>query len=403
MKRYLILALKVAVLAVIFTIIYLAVDWRDSYSRVSAEGETLVQVEGRIVGEWSGKSVRFLPDGASAPQIIRLETADDGTQTIVSPGFPTYLKNLDPLRFTLGAMCFVLFLIIINARWWWLLRANRLDVGFFEVQRLAWIGFFFNNVIPGTTGGDVVKAIYIAKRCSTNRVQALVSVVVDRIVGLLSLLLIGSLASLLAVNRFPTFAIVVWLTAGSALLFCVLLLSPDLRRRIRFERLIARLPKRPGQILEEIDAAVLQYRGHLTGITAWILVSPVIYSLFVISIWFMDRSLGVGLAFADYFFIVPVVSVVQGIPIAPAGWGIGEAAYGALIGKFGAVALPGVPEAEQMMRTRGVALSVLHRTHIVAWSLLGGVFMLIHQHKPNTPSLNDPRADTQTKPPENQP
>ena len=105
-------------------------------------------------------------------------------------------------------------------------------------------------MIPGTTGGDVVKAVYIAKRCSTDRVRALVSVVVDRIVGLLSLLLIGSLASLLAVNRFPTFAIVVWLTAGSALLFCVLLLSPDLRRRIRFERLIARLPKRPGQILE---------------------------------------------------------------------------------------------------------------------------------------------------------
>jgi hypothetical protein len=401
MKRSLILALKVAVLAVIFVIIFYAIDWRDSYSRVSAEGETLTQVEGRIVGDWNGKSVRFLPDGANTPQIIKPETATDGTQTVVSPGFPTYLKNLDPLRFALGAMCFLPFLIIINTRWWWLLRANHLNVGFFEAQRLAWIGFFFNNVIPGTTGGDVVKAVYIAKRCSTNRVQALVSVVVDRIVGLLSLLLVGSIASLLAVDRFPTFAIVVWLTTIGALLFCMLLLSPGLRQWVRFERLIARLPKQPGQILVEIDEAVLQYRGHLTGIAAWILVSPVTYSLLVMSIWFMDRSLGVGLAFADYCFIVPVVSVVQGIPIAPGGWGIGEAAYGALIGKFGAVALPGVPEAEQMMRTRGVALSALHRTHVVAWSLLGGVFMLIHQHKPNTSSLNDRWADTQTKPPEN--
>jgi len=163
------------------------------------------------------------------------------------------------------------------------------------------------------------------------------------------------------------------------------------------------LPKRPGQILEEIDAAVLQYRNHLKGIAAWILVSPLTYSLLMASIWFMDRSLGVGLALTDYFFIVPVASVVQGIPIAPAGWGIGEAVYGTLIGKFGAVALPGVPEAEQMMRTRGVALSILHRAHIVAWSLLGGVFMLIHRHKPTTSLPKAPWAEAQTKPPEDQP
>ena len=50
MKRLLILALKVAVLAALVTIIFYAVDWRDSYSKVSAEGEILAHVEGRIVG-----------------------------------------------------------------------------------------------------------------------------------------------------------------------------------------------------------------------------------------------------------------------------------------------------------------------------------------------------------------
>ena len=89
MKTPLILVLKVAVLAALVTIIFYAVDWRDSYSKVSAEGEILAQVEGRIVGDWSGISIRFLPDGATAPQIIRPETVADGTQTVVSPGFPT--------------------------------------------------------------------------------------------------------------------------------------------------------------------------------------------------------------------------------------------------------------------------------------------------------------------------
>ena len=78
----------------------------------------------------------------------------------------------------------------------------------------------------------------------------------------------------------------------------------------------------------------------------------------------MSEALGIGISIADLFFIVPVAAVIQGIPIAPAGWGIGEAAYGTLIGKFGASALPGIPDAEQVMRTRGVALSVLHRVHV---------------------------------------
>ncbi len=91
----------------------------------------------------------------------------------------------------------------------------------------------------------------------------------------------------------------------------------------------------------------------------------------------MSEALGVGITLADLFFIVPVASVIQGIPIAPAGWGIGEAAYGALIGKFGASTLAGVPDAEQIMRTRGVALSVLHRVHVALWSLIGGLAILI--------------------------
>jgi hypothetical protein len=383
MKRSLTLALKVAVLAVIVTIIFHAIDWRDSYSLVSVEGNTLSRVEGRILGSWSGESVRFLPDGESTFQIVQ-QKITDGTHTVISPGFPTYLRNLDPIRFAWGSICFVLFLILINARWWWLLRVNNLNVGFFEAQRFAWIGFFFNNIMPGSTGGDVVKAVYIAKRCATERIRAMVSIVIDRILGVLSLLLVGGVASLLAVDRFPTFVIVVWLTAGGAVLICVLLLSPRLRRLIRFERLIARLPKRLGEILSEIDAAVLQYRDHLAGMSVWVLISPLTYSLSIMSFWLMDRSLGVGLSLSDYFVIVPVASLAQGIPIAPGGWGVGEAAYGALVGKFGAAAHVGVSDAEQMMRTRGVALSILFRTQVVAWSLVGGIFMLIQRRKPTT-------------------
>ena len=79
------------------------------------------------------------------------------------------------------------------ARWWWLLRVNGLDVSLGETIRLTWIGVFFNNVMPGQTGGDAVKAVYIVRRCPDGRIPALMSVIVDRILGLGSLALLGAI------------------------------------------------------------------------------------------------------------------------------------------------------------------------------------------------------------------
>ena len=351
------------------------------------------RVEGGIVGAWNQDTLRFLPTASSEVIDLQRGIQLDGTTILVSPGLPTYIRNLDIALFSLGALLFFIFIVVINSRWWFLLRANGLGVRFIEAQKFGWIGLFFNNVMPGATGGDVVKAVYIVRHCSGDRVRAVVSIVIDRILGVVSLLVVGSLASLLAMDRFPVFASAMWLTGLGVLVFCFLLISPALRRVLFFDALVAKLPAKLGAIIRDLDAAVLHYRGHLLGIGGWILASPVIYTLLVGSLFCMSEALGVGISITDLFFIVPVASVIQGIPIAPAGWGIGEAVYGTLIGKFGASALPGVPDAEQVMRTRGVALSVLHRVHVALWSLIGGIAMLIDRksHRDESP-MNETKS-----------
>tara|TARA_B100001123_G_scaffold433598_1_gene558584 strand:+ start:259 stop:1452 length:1194 start_codon:yes stop_codon:yes gene_type:complete len=376
-KNRLFVLLKILIVAVLLGVIFFAIDWRDHYQIVSVEGEPVETVYGRIIGRWDQDPVRFVTEISNTPRNVYRSEASSGRTIVMKPGILTYFANVDFGWFGLGAAAFLVFVVVINSRWWWLMRVNGLGVGFLEAQRFAWIGIFCSNVLPGATGGDVVKAVYIIRRCSGDRVRAVVSVVVDRILGLLSLLFVCSIFSVGSLERFPYFTWAVWACALSVLVIAVLLLSPKLRSVLRFEKLVGRLPDRIGTIVTELDDAVLQYRDHLKGIGLWILVSPLTYSLFCGSVFLMDRALGVGLELSDYWVIVPVAAVAQAIPIAPAGWGIGEAAYGALVGKFGAAALPGIENAEQMMRTRGVALSVLHRTHVVVWSLIGGILLLI--------------------------
>lgn len=380
MNKPFIIMLRLAIVVALFWMIFQVIDWTDRYSRISANGEIISSTTGVILGNWNDYPVMFLEDGENNPIELDTVTSYDEQTIVVNPGIFTYLRNLDIKLFVMGALCWLCFIIIINSRWWWLLRANHLEISFLHAQRLSWIGFFFNNLLPGTTGGDIAKGVYIAKHCSSNRTQALMSVVVDRIIDLLSLLLVGGLASLFVLDRFLNFAILVWLAYLFVMVLCILLLSSRFRHLIHFQQIVERLPIQFSAIILKLDSALLQYRAHFRPIGIWIISSPIIYTLLVASIFFMDRSIGVGLTLKDYFFIVPIACVMQGIPIAPAGWGVGEAVYGLLVGKFGATALPGVPEAEQIMRTRGVALSVLHRVHVAAWSLPGGVLMVIEHY-----------------------
>ena len=381
MKPGLILTLKLFVVAVLFVVIFNAIEWHDSFSRLDVNGEITTRVEGQIIGHWNGPTVQFLSDESG--QLLTLKQNSDGqsTTTLISPGFITYFKNLDLYLFALSSFMFVIFALVINTRWWWLLRANALGVGFWEAQRYSWIGFFFNNIIPGATGGDVIKAIYIARRCQGEPVRALVSVAVDRVIGLLSLVFVGSLASILTVTQFPWLSYSIWLAAIGIAGCAALLVSPALRSIVRFERGIGYLPNKIAKVIRDLDQALLYYRTQLKGIGLWILFSPVIYSVVFVSFFIMDRALGVGLKLTDYFIICPIVFVLQGIPIAPAGWGIGEALFGSLIGKFGAANLGGLVGAEAMMRTRGVAVSILFRSQAALWSLLGGLFTLIERRR----------------------
>ncbi|MBT6348538.1 MAG: flippase-like domain-containing protein, partial [Proteobacteria bacterium] len=311
-KKHLFAALKIALVGVLFTVIFYNISWVDSYSHVDPQGTVLAETEGQIVGPWDQDRVQFLVKGATRATDLFRGVQADGTTIAFSPGLPTYVRNLDIALFALGAALFFVFVVLINSRWWFLLRANGLGVGFFEAQKFGWIGLFFSNVVPGATGGDVVKAVYIVRRCSGDKVRAVVSIVVDRILGVMSLLLVGSLASTLAMDRFPVFASTMWLTGLGVLLFCFLLISPTLRRLLRFDELITKLPGKVETFIRDLDAAILHYRKHLLGITGWILVSPAIYTLLVGSFFCMSEALGVGITLADLFFIVPVASVIQG-------------------------------------------------------------------------------------------
>ncbi len=84
-------------------------------------------------------------------------------------------------------------------KWQILLRAQGIIVPLAAVTKYTFVGFFFNNILPANMGGDVMRGFGLA-RYTDRRAEAAVSVIVDRIMGLLAFMFTAVVTALVAVQ-----------------------------------------------------------------------------------------------------------------------------------------------------------------------------------------------------------
>jgi uncharacterized protein (TIRG00374 family) len=84
-----------------------------------------------------------------------------------------------------------------GVRWHILLKVQRIHLSIPRVSGLFLIGMFYNQFLPGGTGGDLIKSYLLLKETPGKATGALLAVVFDRMVGLVALITItGALIGL---------------------------------------------------------------------------------------------------------------------------------------------------------------------------------------------------------------
>lgn len=90
--------------------------------------------------------------------------------------------------------------VLTFVRWYILVVALDFPFRFADALRLGFMGCLFNYVGPGGVGGDLVKAVLMAREQHGRRSVAVATILLDRILGLVGLLLVGAAASLVVVD-----------------------------------------------------------------------------------------------------------------------------------------------------------------------------------------------------------
>ena len=283
------------------------------------------------------------------------------------------LRKVDALWLTAAVICAGIPAVLGILRWKWILHVQGLEVKFSRLFSISFIGLFFNAFMLGSTGGDVVKAWYVAHETHHKKAEAIATVVVDRLIGLLALFVIALFMMALYHARvfddpklfwfsIATLSVVVSTVMGTVVGLWVGFVDkfPGLRSWLQ------RLPHY-GMLRRMVDAYRV-YASHPVILTKTLLISFAVHFFSMLSIWCVGRGLGVLSAkITDYFLYLPIINSVTAVPITISGFGVREGMYIKMFHEVG-VAEP-----------VALVMSLLGYLAALFWSIVGGGFFLTHR------------------------
>jgi glycosyltransferase 2 family protein len=294
-------------------------------------------------------------------------------------------RRLSPWSFVLSLAVFAVAQVIIGLRWWLLLRAQSIHIQVQAAVRLYFLGLFYNNVMPGSVGGDLLKAWYVTKH-TDRKIAGVLSVFVDRVIGLTALILMaiatytmfvrgrairgaGADQANSAGGLLQYSGEVLWVAVTAAAVLAILLIHPYSRARVGLTA--ERVWIRGLMLLHGMKEAVVVYCSKPWTLLEVLVLTFVSQTTVVVAFWLLGRHLGIGAGLRYYLVIFPVAWVVAAVPVSIAGLGVFEAA---MVGMFGHLA--GVPAEWAMV------LALCQRFIWVLASLPGGLIHLLGAHLP---------------------
>lgn len=277
--------------------------------------------------------------------------------------------------YLLGLAFLLLSMILQAIRWWWLLKTQDIHISPWGAIKLSWIGQFFSVLLPGATGGELVRAYYIAQENPNATIASVSTVMLDKFVGLYALLLLGlpSLAILIAGGNAPpsvvqSGAIIVALLGIMTVGVISLWWRPTREIALRLA---------PGRFRTPVRAMLEAYESQTRVVLSALLLSLVANSFFLLSYYSASRALQTNLSWQVIFLIVPLITIANSLPISPGGIGVAETVASVLFAQFG------VPF--------GATVMLLMRLWIMLLRLPGALFFVIRKRNPQPSQASTPQ------------
>ena len=276
------------------------------------------------------------------------------------------LVHQDKNWFLLGQAFLIILIAHLFSYWRWQILVKSLGVPFSLLQavRLGFLGTLLNLVSVGSVGGDVFKAIEAARKAEKKRAEVVTSVLVDRALGLLGLVIVAgiglSIASTLSSRmRLIWGGAIVLSVGGLAVVFSIVLFGH--RVPIMW---INRIPI-IGHALHRVVHACMIFQGKPRLVLELLGSSLMVHCCFTIACALISNSLYAHApTLAEHFMTIPPAMAAATLPLTPGGVGVQEMAIDNLFRE-----LPNLPTAFS-----GLIVASVFRGLLLVVALIGAVY-----------------------------
>jgi uncharacterized protein (TIRG00374 family) len=239
------------------------------------------------------------------------------------------LRSADYRWVGAGILAYLLVEIAAAVRWQILLRVQKIRLNFPRISGLFLIGMFYNQFLPGGTGGDVIKSYLLLKE-TDKKAGALLAVVFDRLIGLVALVAITitlmslrfdllwrtpqTVASGISPRQLVVLLLIILGSSITGLLISFVVSGFNL-----FKWLPHKFPGR--EKLMEISAAYHLYAHHWFATLLAFAASLVAHLATFTTFLCVAYAFHSGVKLIDFFAVLPIERTLTALPISFAGVG----------------------------------------------------------------------------------
>lgn len=285
------------------------------------------------------------------------------------------LKAANYRYFGIALVIFLASVGLFALRWQILLRELRIRPGYSRLLVYYMIGYFLNNFLPTSIGGDLSRAYNVA-RVSGKRATSFGVVILERIMGFVATLTLAALSLFWAMEYFHT-TLIVSLTVGALLLLVLILvylLNPSLYNFTT--RLLSRVKLLEiGEKSNRVLSAIHTLRESKKAIFKAYLLSLLCQVMLIVMNYVLALALGLHRVSLGYLFLVVPVTFVMGMIPSINGLGVRDYGYIELLSRAG------------LTSAEALSLSFLNTLVPLLMSLLGGILMVFYRNNLPNPAI----------------
>jgi uncharacterized protein (TIRG00374 family) len=250
-------------------------------------------------------------------------------------------------------------------RWYLLVAALHLPFQMRDAIRLGFIGYLLQFVSLGSVGGDLFKAVFLAREQPNRKPEAVATILVDRIVGLFSLSILACLVFAflqlddlgdLAPVRSACFAIAGLGAIGFVIAFGTNFSFANLASHFRPWSSVR-------AVIIRVQSALDLYRSHRGFVLAAVSLGVLTHFLQALAIFMIATAVFPdGPRLSQQVLLLVIAGTVAAIPIAPGGLGTFDLTYKAVYESLAA---------SLTVANEGFLVAILYRVMCVVAATIG--------------------------------